>query len=299
MPHSYFSRMVRGQDGVVLQPPRPISTLWKSARIDWLTSLSAPSEIAPRASSVVSPRALAGQFPTRPPASRPTAAEGRTAPAPGPSDERPQEAESRGEPREARKLLPALVPVEPPQSGARTSVVAASSPRERPPSTSAPNSLPTSPFPARAKSVSTREQASGQDDRVTQLLPTPRKVPPSVRPRPLEPAATTFKRLPAAPPSIPATEHYSADFTAPAKSRAEARTPALEPVPPERPLSRRPSDSASGAASKSQTASAERNKVEIGKLEVQVIAPPPRPSLPPAPVAKARLARGYALWPGF
>ena len=289
MPRSYFSRMVRGQDGVVLQPPRPITTLWKSARIDWLTSLSTPSEIAPRA--------LAEQFPARPPASRPTAAEGHAAPAPGPSDERPHEAESRREPPEARKLLPAFVPLEPLQSGAKTTVVAASSPRERPLSTSALDSLPTSLFPVQAKLVSTQEQTSGHGDRVTQLLPTLGKDPPSVRPRALEPVAITFKRLPLAPPSIPTAEHRSADFTAPAQSRAEARTPALEPVPPERPLSRRPSDSDSGAAAKSQTASPERNKVEIGKLEVQVIAPPPRPSVQPAPAAKARLARGYALWP--
>jgi hypothetical protein len=41
--------------------------------------------------------------------------------------------------------------------------------------------------------------------------------------------------------------------------------------------------------------------VQIGKIEVQVL-PPPLPSyrqaLPPAP-PKGRLARGYALWPGW
>jgi hypothetical protein len=45
---------------------------------------------------------------------------------------------------------------------------------------------------------------------------------------------------------------------------------------------------------------AKENTVQIGKIEVQVV-PPPAPSYrlaPPAP-PKARLARGYALWPGW
>lgn len=106
MPRSYFSRMVRGQDGEALRPPRPIATMWKAARIDWLASRPAVPEPAPadglwgpgeenvRPSGLLPGRfpepsnspAAAIAVPAVPPTGRPAAATTRAATAPRPRD---------------------------------------------------------------------------------------------------------------------------------------------------------------------------------------------------------------------
>jgi len=82
----------------------------------------------------------------------------------------------------------------------------------------------------------------------------------------------------------------------------EAMPPSLKPVPREMPVFEpvRPIEAASARAGmlQDEPRPAEKNSVQIGKIEVQVVSPPDPVRYAAAPAqAKGRLARGYALWP--
>ena len=75
----------------------------------------------------------------------------------------------------------------------------------------------------------------------------------------------------------------------------------LQPVGLAVPLrSREPSLRAGQSSGPEEQRPAKGNTVQIGKIEVQIV-PPPASNYRPAPPSppKARLARGYALWPGW
>jgi hypothetical protein len=76
--------------------------------------------------------------------------------------------------------------------------------------------------------------------------------------------------------------------------------PRLEPIESPMPTRSREAFRAARQTSTAEEPRAKSNTVQIGKIEVQIV-PPPASSYrtpPPAP-PKARLARGYGLWPGW
>jgi hypothetical protein len=274
MPRSYFSRIVRGQGGEALQPPRPIATLWKSARIESLATRPAASESAPN------DRLWRPGFPVSSQPGWPAAAAAYLGHARRHDDLRPSDSENRPEVRERSESVAALAPFE-----------AASQPdTESKPSAPIVHTDPNAVGPKRAKMT---ERPFTRMDRaqLTPALPRHRT--------PASASAAETPAVPARPPVLAPSEVIPArgsELTSAGTTRAATRIPVLDPLVAEHSSARMPADRAPEAAPKPSSAPAERNLVEIGKLEVNVIAPPQRPAAPPT---RARLARGYALGPGW
>jgi hypothetical protein len=85
-----------------------------------------------------------------------------------------------------------------------------------------------------------------------------------------------------------------------APGRAQPPQSRLPSVGLAAPIRARETSLATRQSSAPEAPRAKENTVQIGKIEVQVV-PPPTSNYRPAPPSppKARLARGYALWPGW
>ena len=310
MQRSYFSRIARGQTGEVLLPPRPVQNLWKTARLDWLASrASAPEmEASTRPSTVAArnthlPEVFPTRFaqraaavPARLPASeeivaRPAGKQAAAAPVtPAPAPRREQEQSTVGHSRQRERIkkspepvqpLRASRPVQPPQSVLKLTAMAVYEPALGP--------IPEQPKQGIAAPEAPVPTGSAQ------LLPTPRQCAPSVRRQAAEPAGVpSAPQLPAASAGpAPRRAHFrAADY-----SSSAGPVPVLDPLRPEHAW-RRAADRSPASPVEPRSTVPEQNKVEIGKLEVHVVAPPQRPQVPPT-AARTRLARGYAFGPGW
>jgi hypothetical protein len=308
MRRSYFSRVARGYEGVALQPPRPVASLWKAARLDWLASTSVR---APR-NSIPPPPPHGEDLP-------PTGNE-TTGMAAGP---RPGLVHAQAHPAPPRDRA---VTLDIPQQHSRTSEVTPAIEPRRPPAPKRertaeqpeahpmrPEAAPVVPaFKARPvvhvqpQAVPAPKDQTGTPAPVSVLTATrvetvkTHSVAPSDRRTvPGFSHGRNFAQPFISPRPSGAIENRSIDAATAEYSRARpARPSVLEPIAPEPRLSLRQRELITERAPQSQSRP-EGNRVEIGKLEVQVIAPPALPRSPRAPLAESRLARGYALWSGF
>ena len=269
MRRSYFSRVSRGYDGAALRPPRPVASLWKAARLDWLASAS------PRGPG----HSTVPRLPYRDTAASRNLVTGA--------------AQSAVDSAPERDLAPNF---EPPRerSGPRPGEVV--SEIARPPSQAAANRAQPEAPPAARSASSTKPFAAVRShrDRSREGQQSETRLPLPVT----RPADIVARRE--AVPAQASTPAGSKGAAAVDRPYSPVSLPALEPAGPEHrpPRWTRETIADPEAQPQSRSAAPERNKVEIGKLEVQVIAPPAMPHTPRAPLAQSRLARGYALWPG-
>jgi hypothetical protein len=312
MARGYFSRLARGGDGPALLPSRPVSNLWKAARID-ATSAGAEPEAAENRGEGAP--AVRGQ---------------RLAVAVGLGPEAQFGPIVRG-PRNIHKAPPALpIAVAPgtesrvaeartisktTTSRPRKSPTAASPAHEIPPVAVSPSARPAldaSRAAVRVESAATRTEVAP--------LPSPSPQPSQRRERTaVEPARRPEAvSSPAAEPAALRLRVRSSEATA---NRVDNSKPGQLPVQEARPLlaseqaaaqiavppmptasiSHRPAAvTARPASRQEEEPEAQTNSVHIGKIEVQVVSPPApvHHPAPPPPQPKGRLARGYVLWPG-
>jgi hypothetical protein len=276
---SYFGEMLGVRSRPALTPARPVSTLWKAARLERIAAESAtvPSPVLPRR-PVASRRA---QFVEADPA--PQAASHVRADSGAPGAVRKKEAR---------------MPAHPDSVRAPVSIGAA-------PPTRTPDPPPE---PARPMLERVEETRSTPRLRVTPADPVSMAASPEPRRRPAAPGAeeeplqTAVVPEPpvarqAAPPASPVPAFVSSR-TATEPSKME-RPPELSPVfaprdapvviPPPRLVGTRTIGECQAAPLTPQP-----NQIHVGRIEVQVISPPPvaRSSAPPR---TGRLAQGYAL----
>jgi hypothetical protein len=247
---SYFGRMVRGGGVAPLTPPRPVANLWKSARLDWVKTDSAPEGATQPASM-------------RTHQSSPAAAIAR----------------------------PALLPIVPPRPQNRAKnvpvpvTVAASVPKER-----------AVPRVAELKPAMHANQAA--PGLRTELRTASTELPNA--PSELQPQAVARRRTPApAPVEHPERDQPPQQVSVSRQTSAEERLtdPAAQPPMHLEPMRlTMPSRPERTAPAQSQARSEQRNTIQIGRIEVQVVSPPAvvQRAAPAAPTT--RLARGYTLW---
>ncbi len=318
MARSYFNRLVHGGDAPRLEPLRPISNLWKTAQIDAAAeSPSAkPFPVPARASF---PQRSAKE-PVKPPASmRPSAPIGPPK-ASLVAPMQPAFASANTQANPAARVE-AVSPHSRPSSTVprrRDRNDFSETPHKRPEQSNPTHTAPeveSPPQPSVTWVPPSREFSvqSSATERHAALPPAiPKDAPPSRTP---EPILSTARPSEMAPPS---PDHAGTQAPAAAPAPAVAR-PATSPLPvapaPMAPVAtpihhphveavlanwfREPSRTTRPNATPTEAPS-QANTVQIGKIEVQVISPPqPSPrSAPPLPPT-ARLARGYALWPGW
>ena len=318
MARSYFSRLVRGGEGALLAPPRPVSNLWKTALIG-----------AAAAALDGEPLSTSQRY------SKPSVRAADPVPPHNPATV------------ESRPALP-LRPVEPVGSGSRTRASQAS--------VSGETVRPTPVAATSAKAEATRQDVARRE-RQGQAGQALQARQPESAATTVDSSAPTFsaRREPTTPPAGPTPDARRFEAK---PIPTEARQPgAVEPVPPvARPAAQRQPTPVYGSARRDKAAEAEHaaqafpipapvaegespagrpqahlqpiewatpmrsrepsrparqsatpqeprangNTVQIGKIEVQVV-PPPVSSYRPAPPAqpKVRLARGYSLWQGY
>jgi len=261
VPHPYFSRLVRGGDSAPLAPPRPLSNLWKTAQIDAAVQNAESLSTTPR-SAVRRSRAAEPA-----PSQNPSEVEGRSA--------------------------THLGPVKPLQRSSNT--------RASQTSLSGETQLSPLAVPTRQDETSQRGHAQAGPSRHTQkpaiaaTVPTgPTSAVPSVE----------AKNIPAETRPMLVSESAHADGA----NLASRAFPASIGGPPAHPQPMESATPGPGESSRRTRQSStpeepreKTNTVQIGKIEVQVI-PTPASSYrktPPPAQPRARLARGYALWPGF
>ena len=281
MPRSYFSRVARGGNGLGIQPPRPVTALWKSARLEWLASSPASPAGAPQPLEDVAATPPAPAVRDRPRGLRNPLHPGDLEATVGGPGQRLHEAN----PSRIAPVSPSTHQlhsdrIQPPQR-LDSWIDAGSSAR--------PNRrIPTPTDPAQKYRKSHSRMTVSMTKR-SELVPSVAAGEPALV-QPLKSAA-----------SSDAGEHRLTDARVPDRPVSRGTLPALEPWELERSSSLRHRETASSQEPRPQPQSApqQTNKVEIGRLEVQVIAPPPLPGVQRAPMAKARLARGYAIWPGW
>ncbi len=279
MPRSYFSRVTRGEIGAALQPPRPVTTLWKATRLEWLASCSTlpKSAAPPRTVTKQGAPSLEGPVPLSD-CQTATLGSAKARLQAGPPAVRLRGIEP-GPPHAMTQTTAA-----PRQPGSQQASARVASPAK--PSRVTASSTDSEPGVRRSQSF-----LSASVSTPLELAPTPSHTPVGpTRGAELAGSART---------SNGAGGRRSRDSAIPDPSPPPAHLPALAPVPRERSAGPRQRETPAGQESRSQSQATppEGNKVEIGKLEVQVIAPPP--SVPPPPVSRARLARGYSLWPAW
>lgn len=284
MPRSYFSRLARS-DGGMLKPPRPVASLWKAARLDWLASSHATEDI-----SVLRQNVDAN--------SRPIESAAATA------SRRPARVHRQGlaldrqttTPEKRLQLEPAIPQMES-RAQTRSAKPAAGnrvSPEMRGPAWTGLQQAAGDSASSRSRQTKYRERPFGASSSVA---------PPSEsRDMPRNSETQRSSSIQALPGS-PAGESAKARSRIPSyaeRPRADVRLAGIQQLNPEPPLSNRQRGPAAvlNPGLEADSGSIERNKIEIGKLEVQVIAPPVFRSAPSVPLSKTRLARGYALWPG-
>jgi hypothetical protein len=276
MAGSYFSRMLR-RSATPLVPPRPISNLWKSSRLG-----RTEAESAPEVPSLVTSRAP-----------RITATESEPAVATAPAV---SSSPGEGTPAAHRVTNHELTPVARPAAARERIREAAKAssrelePQREPSAQLAPAVKPEAPQLAADSWQPSRSAAVLLPEPVPEMRPAREPLPPQQRSeRPVAGAPMTS--------SEPAAALARAMIAAAAAKReaSASRPPAApsrlgEPIQPREPAPR-------SSSTQEHTRAESRNSVQIGKIEVQVVAPAGPVRYAPAPAApKGRLARGYSLW---
>jgi hypothetical protein len=300
MARSYFSRLVRGGESAPLAPPRPVSHLWKMAQID---AAAAPPRVQP-----LSPSRRSSVPPSHADPAKPMM---------------PAEQASRSAPGESRtRISPTSVPETPRRTAAAAYSAKTEATRHDPANFTKP---PDPAVPATTPSVPAEEprpprSSSGSTEILPQRFPTSPvsshhepalQLTDGAQPIAAQPMATEVLRAAPIDPNPPVTKPVAAAAERPtpvsgkftgenATDPVRATRPDLQPfesLPPGR--FREPSRPARQSSIPEEPRPGE-NTVHIGKIEVQVL-PPPATSHRSAPrvPAKGRLARGYALWPGW
>lgn len=312
MARSYFSRMVQGS-GEKLVPPRTVANLWKSARIQRTAAEAPPDTVSETPFQSRRPARVGG---TEYGPAAPLPVEPKVEPVAAVSMPRRKGPKSKNHPpREeqltmpvtpaiALKAMPMTAPVEIANAANVPPVDAAADAKnggarkadpgmpEIVPSTSArnPESPKLVPAPGRSPEVRKPEPAAGS---IAQTgMGKERRGPDlAAQQEPVRVTPANSERKPKAPvPAPAATVHAAPVQTAP----VQAAPVQMEPVRHREPMASRP------IAAREEPAAAARNGVQIGRIEVQIVSPPPPVKYVAAPAApKGRLARGYALWPGW
>jgi hypothetical protein len=275
MPRSYFSRMVRGGGGAALIPPRPVSNLWKSARMEGAAVEAVPERLSPAPSlrarrvevepaiepasaSPVDTRIVTREVSEEVAPERPrSAVRENEAPYRRP---RPDEA-LREETKPRAPSSTASVPVQPEVSAIKNRVDTAGPRWNTVPSRTNDAELPHELKPrGRSEEEPTHaERPSVDSEPSRQSAPAKKAAMETMEPAVFQPAARTAARI-----------------EEPARTRERA---------------------ARNAATQEEARTTSKNSVQIGKIEVQVVTPAAPVRYAPAPAApKGRLARGYSLW---
>jgi hypothetical protein len=289
---SYFSRVLRGGGSATLAPPRPVTTLWKAARIDRTANVAPVEEPAP--ASVLSRRRASPPVVTETGLTTQNGVESKAEPGvevtvrPRPVMREKQairEAPTRVGPRKEPAIRAAVVPghSKPSPAAIRTE------PKTGKPDVTAamPGSVanrklgPLNPPAVESARVRRQEPLVSAEQRrpVAELSPEPRQ---ELHPEPRRAANAGPESTPERPERAglaPIADALAPERAAFAQARTEARR-LREP----------------GVAQEEPRAAA-RNGVQIGKIEIQVVSPPGQVRHAPAAApARGRLARGYALW---
>ncbi|HEY4364597.1 MAG TPA: hypothetical protein VGN17_26775 [Bryobacteraceae bacterium] len=275
MARGYFGRLVWGAGGTALRPSRPVSNLWKSARMD------APAvEVTPDNDAAASP--VEAPLRRARPAVTPEAMESKPVPATpvkgsrGIRDirtvtvaDKPPPA-GRGERRQERIAITPVKSQAPKQDhtpireGDQPEPQAAVAVSQSPTPEEAPRPTPKLPYRPQLEPVRVREQVA------------------PVRAEAREADAPAARRV--------RTEAASA---APLATMTPTRNVPLRIEEPVRHRERTLRE----ASAQEDVRAASKNSIQIGKIEVQVVSPPVPVRYVAAPAApKGRLARGYTLW---
>jgi hypothetical protein len=331
---SYFSRLVRGGETAPLAPPRPVSNLWKKAQFDAAGTApdtepssvnhrsamqrgrvaeTVPSLNAAESESRPAPHISPAKSPQSPTRTRVSAAQAsqtslssetpHPAPTTATSGRTRTTRQDMASPVEQAQAPPAVQTWETvaPAVAASTSTPSVSSRREPSAQTAGPTPAPPrverKPIPGNARLPEAQQDTSTLSPSAA-VEPTPLIARPVAERRPMPVFETAHPedsldaprtaRALATPPPVPET-------ISPAH-RPQAR---LQPMESATPGFREPSRRAR-QSSLQEESPPKTNTVQIGKIEVQVLPPPVssyRQAPPPQP--KGRLARGYALWPGW
>jgi len=324
MARSYFSRLVRGGESALLAPQRPTSNLWKTAQMD--AAVSVP-DAAPAPTSHRNPmqRSRAAE-PVPPP--MPAALQSRPAPPLAPAEP----VGSGPRTRASQAVVPVEASRNPPEVAASGRVEAAqhdaagraergrAGQRQAVPALQAPERAALAvASPSSAPAFSARREPSRQPavpataarPAEAKSFPAEARLPHALEPIP--PVARLATERQPAPVSVSASHGHAADAAHAAPAFLPAPAPIAEPAsgitPPQArlqpiewatPTRSRELSRAARQSPTPQEPRANGNTVQIGKIEVQVV-PPVASSYRPAQPAptKVRLARGYALWPGW
>jgi len=315
---SYFSRLVRGGESALLAPPRPMSNLWKTVQIDAAAAAPDVGPLSASHRSTMQRTRVAEPVPPlnlveveSPPAThlspaRPVQSSSRTRtsqtsvsgemlhPTPAAAtlvraEATRQHGASRAGQEQAGPALQAWEPAAPAMA-ATSSARSVSSRRE--PSTRPTGSMPAA-HPVEAHPIPTE----------TRLPDAVEPIPPVARPAAERQSMTASGNAPqddAADASSVPQDSSTPGSLAEAARRALRPQARLQPMESATPISFREPSRTARQSSTMEEPRAKANTVQIGKIEVQVV-PPPASSYRPAPPAqpKVRLARGYALWPGW
>ena len=293
MPRSYFSRITKGGSRPALLPPRPISTLWKSARLE----NSSETVITP--ATTREPESIRPTLQQRP---QSFTRSQRVLPVGAPAN-----SATRSSARIHNGNHPAL-PEKSEAAPRKTTKIAVelSTPKKQ---ITAPNHIKESAvLPARPAAIAVHPKgaaktAPGKDVEhrraFTPSTPVTAKeiIPHRGEPHLQRPGHTAGKQghmviaateLQPEPPVRKPDVHKSADSTA-----VHTHNPVVVLDPPPR----QPRTTLAVEAREEPQPQKQQKSVHIGKVEVQIVPPPAavRRTQPAAP--KRQLARGYSLWP--
>jgi len=290
MPRSYFSRITKGGSRPALLPPRPISTLWKSARLENLPetvltpgTAREPENIRPtsqqRPQSFTKQTMLPVMAPANPGTRTPTRIHN------GNQHALPEKAAAA--PRKTTKIAVELSTPKKqitPPNNIKDSVV-----------------LPARPAAVAVQPKGAAKTAPGKDVEHRRAFTPSASVraketaPHRGEPHSQRPGHTAGKQdavaateLQPEPPVREPDVHKSADSTA-----VHTHNPVVVLDPPPR----QPRTALAVEAREEPQSQKKQKSVHIGKVEVQIVPPPAavRRTQPAAP--KRQLARGYSLWP--
>jgi hypothetical protein len=320
---SYFSRLVRGGESALLAPPRPVSNLWKTAQIDAATAAPDAEPLSARPRSTVQRSRVAETVPPLIPAE----VESWHAAHLSPAKPLQSSSKTRASTRAAQTSVSGerLRPTPTAATSGRTETTRPDTGSRAGQAQAGPSlqvrepAAPELAANSSARSISARRAPSTQAVGPTpaarpaeaKLIPTEARPPEAVEPISpvVRPAAESQPmRVSERTPQDDAADATRAARAFPAPTpalMAEAATPALrpqarlQPIESATPGSRGPSRRARQSSIPEEPRE-KANTVQIGKIEVQVVPPPASRYLPAPPAQpKVRLARGYALWPGW
>lgn len=286
MPRSYFSNLAGSGNTPVLRPSRPISALWKAARLEGTTSHAAETPAIGAPSSRIAPHALAA---------RPL----RTLVRPGPLDESAAASSSpllsavRPIGQKARKHQQEnMLPVKSTEAARDPLALDARSARPHPPDKAhSASPLAQEIDPASQIEVQVARNSISRQTRRSRIAAEDNGD--SKR----RDGQAAEQRRPAALLEPKAESH---------KPAAVAGLESLRQIEAAQPERLRPEAQEHQARTASIVAKTDharpqetQNSVHIGKVEIQIVPPAPAPRRTQPPGPRARLARGYTLWPGY